>query len=89
MDQATLLSIIGFLITFLLAVLIWIGKGVIKKIEDLPGEVANMVKEMYERLNAHSERITIMEVRCDMTHGKVEERRKDDRRGMTGAERVQ
>ena len=74
MDQSTLLSIIGALIAILLAIVAWFGKGMSHKIDAIPDKVGVVVKDIYEKLGSHSERLTVIETRCEISHG--EERRR-------------
>ena len=77
MSEAQLLSVIGALFAIVVGGLSWIGNRIFGKLDKLSDQmtenrelIGNRLEDVHERISNLDKRVTTVEVRCALEHGK-------------------
>ena len=77
MNEAQLLSVIGSLFAIVVGGLSWIGNRIFGKLDKLSDQmtenrelIGNRLDDVHERISNLDKRVTTVEVRCALEHGK-------------------
>lgn len=77
MSEAQLLSVIGALFAIVVGGLSWIGNRIFGKLDKLSDQmtetrelIGNRLDDVHERISNLDKRVTAVEVRCALEHGK-------------------
>ena len=77
MNETQLLSVVGSLFTIVIGGLSWIGNRIFSKLDKLSDQmsenrelIGNRLDDVHDRISNLDKRVTAVEVRCALGHGK-------------------